>query len=74
MAIRFEIELLSREEYARLQPDAQLQYLERMIRNLEGLLGQARAQRDCVKRLSCLRRSAGPVGVLAEAPLPSRLH
>jgi hypothetical protein len=67
MAIRFEIELLSREECAGLSRDAQLQYLERMIRNLEGLLGEARAQQDCVKRLSSLR------GALLEA-LPSRLH
>lgn len=74
MAIRFEIELLSREEYAGLSLEAQLQYLERMIRNLEGLLGQARTEQDCVKRLSSLRRSAGFVGVLSEAPLPYRIH
>jgi hypothetical protein len=73
MAIRFEIELLSREECAALSCDAQLKYLERMVRNLEGLLGEARVQQDCVRRLSSLRRSADLLGVLTEA-LPPRIH
>jgi hypothetical protein len=74
MSIRFEMQLFSRDEYAELSPNEQLAYLERMIKNLEALLGEARAQQDCAKRLASLRRSDGVVGIVPATALSRHTH
>jgi hypothetical protein len=74
MSIRFEMQLFSADEYAEFSLDQKLEYLERMIKNLESLLGAARAQQDDVERRAILRRSDGLVPLASPAPASPRTH